>query len=175
MPKPKQFFVIAHNIRSVLNVGSIFRTADAFGVTKLFLTGYTATPSNPISGHKIAKTALGAERFVSWEHNQSAIRVINKLKKDYPHVSILGLENNVPDGLKSKLITLSKFKPKFPVVLILGEEVEGISSTLVKVCDQLIEIPMVGQKESLNVSVAFGIAAYYVLINSKFLSTQYKK
>ncbi len=166
MLKPKQFFVIAHNIRSVLNVGSIFRTADAFGVTKLFLTGYTGAPSNPVSGHKVAKTALGAEKFVEWEHNQSAIRIINKLKKDYPGITIVGLENNVSDELKGKLVVLNKFKPNFPIALVLGEEVEGISASLIRVCDELIEIPMKGQKESLNVSVAFGIAAYYVLINT---------
>jgi len=160
MANKREFFVIAHNIRSLLNVGSIFRTADAFGVSKIFLTGYTGAPSNPISGHKIAKSALGAEKFVPWKYSRSAVRVVNQLKKDYPSITIVGLENNVPDSLRSKVGVLNKFKPKFPIALILGEEVNGIPPALIKLCDQLIDIPMVGQKESLNVSVAFGIAAY---------------
>lgn len=164
MNQKKEFFVIAHNIRSLLNVGSIFRTSDAFGVSKIFLTGYTGVPSNPISGHKIAKSALGAEKFVPWEYNKSAVRVINQLKKDYPRLMVVGLENNVPDSLRSKVVVLPKSKPSFPMVLVLGEEVGGISGTVVKLCDKLLEIPMVGQKESLNVSVAFGVAAYNLLM-----------
>jgi len=164
MVKSKEFFVIAHNIRSLLNVGSFFRTADAFGVSKLFLTGYTGAPSNPISGHKISKTALGAEKFVPWEYARSAIRVIKQLKKNYPGIAIVGLENNVPDSLRSKVAVLGEFKYKFPIAMILGEEVNGISPALIKLCDQIIDIPMLGQKESLNVSVAFGIAAYALRI-----------
>lgn len=152
----KPFFVIAHNIRSILNVGSIFRTADAFGVTKLFLTGYTGTPKHP----KLAKTALGAEDFVAWEHSASAKRVISKLRKENPGIIILALENNVKGR---KPVALAKYKLKFPVALVLGEETKGIPKPLLKECDRLLEIPMHGQKESLNVSVAFGIAAYAIL------------
>ncbi len=160
MANKREFFVIAHNIRSLLNVGSFFRTADAFGVNKLFLTGYTGTPTNPVSGHKIGKTALGAEKFVPWQYARSAIRVISQLKKNYPGITIIGLENNVPDLLRPKVTVLEQFKPKFPIVLVLGEEVNGIPPALIKLCDQIINIPMVGKKESLNVSVAFGIATY---------------
>jgi tRNA G18 (ribose-2'-O)-methylase SpoU len=149
----KSFFVIAHNIRSILNVGSIFRTADAFGVTKLYLTGYTGTPKHP----KLSKTALGAENFVPWEQNVSAKRVISKLRREYPGIIILALENNIKGR---KPLVMTKYKSKFPVALLLGEETKGIPKPLLKECDQLLEIPMHGQKESLNVSVAFGIAAY---------------
>jgi tRNA G18 (ribose-2'-O)-methylase SpoU len=149
----KSFFVIAHNIRSILNVGSIFRTADAFGVTKLYLTGYTGTPKHP----KLSKTALGAENFVAWEYNLSAKRVISKLRREYPGIIILALENNIKGR---KPLVMTKYKSKFPVALLLGEETKGIPKPLLKECDQLLEIPMHGQKESLNVSVAFGIAAY---------------
>ncbi len=152
--KSRDFFVIAHNIRSLYNVGSIFRTADAFGVTKIFLTGYTGTPKNPIHGEKISKVALGAEQFVPWENSTTAFAVIRMLKKQYPKITIVGLENNV------KSQPLNKFKPKFPLALILGEEREGISKPLLKLCDHVVEIPMQGKKESLNVSVAFGVAAY---------------
>ncbi len=95
MPKiGKEFFVIAHNIRSLYNVGSIFRTADAFGVRKIYLTGYTGTPANPVHKKKIGKVALGAEEWVSWEYFKSAQAVIRVLKKR--KFTIVGLENNVP-------------------------------------------------------------------------------
>ncbi|MDR3643196.1 MAG: TrmH family RNA methyltransferase [Candidatus Doudnabacteria bacterium] len=155
---PRQFFVIAHNIRSLYNVGSIFRTADALGVSKIYLTGYTGSPENPSHKDKIAKVALGAEDWVPWEHSESAQAVIRILKKQ--KVLIVGLENNLEAGQKA--VALNSFKPKFPLALILGEEVNGINSTLIKSCDKLVEIPMSGKKESLNVSVAFGIAAYYI-------------
>ncbi len=155
----REFFVIAHNIRSLLNVGSIFRTADAFGITKIFLTGYTGTPQNPFHKIKINKVALGAEGWVPWEHSDSAQAVIRVLKRQ--KVAIVGLENNIAVGPKPK--TLTKFKPKFPLALILGEETGGIDRALLKLCDELVEIPMLGKKESLNVSVAFGIAAYGII------------
>jgi tRNA G18 (ribose-2'-O)-methylase SpoU len=152
----KEFFVLAHNIRSLLNVGSIFRTCDSLGVSKLFLSGYTATP---ISNHKLAKTAIGAEKFVPWEYNKSAKRLIGSLRKKYPALRIVGLENN----LNSKhLKKLSEFKPKFPLLLILGEEVNGIPKPVRDLCDEFVEIPMKGQKESLNVAVALGVAVYAI-------------
>jgi tRNA G18 (ribose-2'-O)-methylase SpoU len=138
-------------------VGSIFRTADAFGVTKIFLTGYTGTPKNPIHNHKIAKSALGAQGWIPWEYQTSALALIKKLKRQ--KVTIVALENNV------KAVKLSKFKPKFPLALVLGEEVKGIAKPILKLCGQTIEIPMVGKKESLNVSVAFGVAAYHISNN----------
>ena len=149
----KEFYVIAHNIRSLYNVGSIFRTADAFGVSKIYLTGYTGTPANPIHKKKIGKVALGAEEWVPWEYSKSPQAVIRILKKQ--RVTIVGLENNV-----GKPTNIRKFKPKFPLAIILGEETGGINKSLIKSCDHLVEIPMLGKKESLNVSVAFGIAAY---------------
>lgn len=157
MKTKKQFFVIAHNIRSVHNVGSIFRTADGFGVTKIYLTGYTATPAYYVHKNKIAKVALGAETWVPWEHSQSPQAVIRILKRQ--KVTIVGLENNV-----GKPTNIRHFKPKFPLALVIGQEVGGISKSLIKLCDQLVEIPMLGKKESLNVSVAFGIAAYQVVM-----------
>lgn len=155
----KEFFVIAHNIRSLYNVGSIFRTADAFGTTKIYLTGYTGTPKNPIHKKKIGKVALGAEEWVEWENSRSAAKVIKDLRLKYPKITIVGLENNV------KAERLQKFKPKFPLALILGEETTGINRSILKLCDKVVEIPMHGKKESLNVSVAFGIAAYAVWQN----------
>lgn len=176
------FYVIAHNIRSLYNVGSLFRTADAFGIDKIILTGYTGTPKNP----RLIKTSLGAEKTVAWEYQKRLLPLLKKLKEE--KVQIVGLENNVPLTLPSprkreeavkrennvkppltppyKGGKLAAFTPKFPMALLLGEEVEGIKKDYLKLCDKIIEIPMRGKKESLNVSVAAGIAMYHVA-NSK--------
>ncbi len=161
MPKTsKDFFVIAHNIRSLHNVGSIFRTADAFGVTKIFLTGYTGRPDNYVHIAKIAKSALGAEKWIPWEHAKSATKIIRQLKTQ--KVKIVALEKH------AKAVTLQKFKPKFPLALVLGEEVRGVSKTILSLADEILQIPMLGKKESLNVSVAFGVAAYEIAKNYNF-------
>jgi tRNA G18 (ribose-2'-O)-methylase SpoU len=161
------FYVICHNIRSLYNVGSIFRTADAFGIDKIILTGYTGTPKNP----RLAKTSLGAEKTVPWLFTKQLKRVIEKLKGE--GLSIVALENNVPltppslrkrgeekKGEKGKV--LENFQPKFPIALLLGEEVKGIKQNFLKLCDEIVEIPMLGKKESLNVSVAAGIAMHHI-------------
>lgn len=151
----KKFHVILHNIRSCYNVGSIFRSADAFGITKIFLGGYTPNPSKDKA---IYKTALGAEKSVDWEASWHTYALIERLKK--AGFKVVALEQSP----RSK--NIQKFRPKFPCALIVGNEVKGLSSSMLSRCDQVIEIPMLGEKESLNVSVAFGIAAHY--ISSKF-------
>ena len=146
----REFFVICDNIRSLYNVGSIFRTADALGVTKIYLCGITGKP-----GQKgIDKVALGAERAVPWEHYWHAWRLVEKLKKE--GIFIVALEQTM------KSTDIEKFKPKFPLALIVGNEVSGVSPSLLKRADAVIHIPMWGLKESLNVVVAFGIAAYEI-------------
>ncbi len=152
-----QFFVIAHNIRSAHNVGSIFRTADAVGATKIYLTGYTPRPFDQFGrvNKEIAKTALGAEKTVPWEYQESISRLLSKLKKQ--QVQIIALEQN-PHSVDYK-----KAKINFPCVLLLGEEVGGVAPALLKKCDLIVEIPMRGEKESLNVSVAFGVATFRLL------------
>ena len=153
MPKKsRNFFVIAHNIRSLYNVGSIFRTADGFGVTKIYLTGYTGTPANPLHKIRISKSALGAETWMPWGYEKSPVKLIKQLQSE--NVNIIALEN-IQNAIK-----LSKFKPKLPLALVLGEEVRGVAKSILKLCDDVLEIPMLGKKQSLNVSVAFGIAAY---------------
>ena len=158
MPKknPNDFFVVAHNIRSAFNVGSIFRTADALGVKKIYLCGYTPTPPD----EKIKKVALGAEQSVSFESFKSTASLIKRLKKQ--KIKIVALENNLEEGIDYR-----KFKPQFPLALVLGNEVNGLSKSILKLVDTIIYLPMVGQKESLNVSVAFGVSGYEI-INSKF-------
>jgi tRNA G18 (ribose-2'-O)-methylase SpoU len=154
----RKLFVIAHNIRSLHNVGSIFRTADSSGVSKLYLTGYSGAPVGK-NADKIHKVALGAEQFVPWEQSKSLVRLVTKLRKD--GVRIVALENNA----NYKIIPLQKYKPKFPMALILGEETKGHTKKILDSVDDIIEIPMHGQKESLNVSVATGIALF-ALTNS---------
>ena len=154
MKKPKEVYVILHNIRSLYNVGSVFRTADGVGVSKIFLTGYTPSPVDEMGRprREIEKTALGAERVVSWERVPRASWLISHLKKENIQVVALELTDNA--------INYRDYKPNGPTALLLGNEVRGLSSALLKKCDAVIYIPMRGKKESLNVSVAFGVAAY---------------
>lgn len=144
----QKFYVICHNIRSAFNVGSIFRTADALGVDKIFLCGYTPTPKD----EKIKKVSLGAENSVGWEKCGQTWRVIEKLKKE--GVLVVALEQS------SKSTIHYGFKPKWPMALVLGNEVAGVPKSLMERCDAVIELPMQGEKESLNVGVAFGVAGY---------------
>lgn len=152
MPK-NELFLIAHNIRSLHNVGAIFRTSDSFGVSKIYLTGYTGVPEGK-NADKISKVALGAEQFIPWEKTKNLGPLLKKLKAQ--GVRIVVLENNV----NFKTIPLPKFKPKFPLALVLGEETKGNTKKILDLADDIIEIPMYGQKESLNVSVACGVALY---------------
>jgi tRNA G18 (ribose-2'-O)-methylase SpoU len=142
------FYVICPDIRSLHNVGAIFRTADGLGVTKLFLCGYTPQPPRK----EIHKVALGAEDAIAWEYHKQAWRVVDKLKRE--RVSVVALE------LTSNSVSLIDFKPDFPVALIVGNEVEGLSDGLIKRADHVCHLPMQGIKASLNVAVAFGAAGY---------------
>jgi len=147
-----EFYVILHNIRSCYNVGSIFRSADAFGARKIFLGGYTPTPET--NSKEIAKTALGAEKFVFWKKRKRTGELIMELKKQ--GVKIVALEQD-----KSS-VGIKDLKTKSPIALVLGNEIRGLSEAMLNKADQIVEIPMIGKKESLNVSVAFGIAAHSI-------------
>jgi len=153
--KKREFYVICDNIRSLENIGSVFRTSDALGVAKIFLCGISGKPPH----HKIEKTALGAEKTIPFEHHWQTARLIDKLKKQ--RVEIVALEQD------KKAIEYIKYKPKFPVALILGNEVKGISKNILQKSDKIIFLPMSGQKESLNVSVAFGVAGYHIIKDIK--------
>ena len=155
-----EIVLIAHNIRSIHNLGSIFRTAEGFGVCKIYLSGYTPSPNSglPHVRAKIAgqlhKTALGAENIVPHENNLASEALFKKLRAD--GYKIVGLEQD------ERAIKLSDYKPSSKVALLLGEEVHGITPELRDLCDELIEIPMYGKKESFNVAVATGIALYHL-------------
>lgn len=148
--KKQQLVLILDNIRSRENVGSIFRSADAFGVGKIYLCGITPIPPHD----KISKSALGADEFVSWEYFKRTIDAVKRLKKD--GIKIIALEQS------KKSINIGKLNQASRVALIVGNEVSGVSAGVLKLCDQIIEIPMYGKKESLNVSVATGIALYEI-------------
>lgn len=152
-------YLILHNIRSVHNVGSIFRTADAAGVAKIFLTGYTPTPLDRFKRPRkdFVKVSLGAEQTVSWEKVVSIERVITMLKQQ--DFFIASLEQN------NTSIDYKEYKPQGSTALILGNEVDGVSQKVLDMSDSIIEIPMRGEKESLNVSVAAGIALFELLRN----------
>src|SRR3989344_6616774 len=123
----QDFYIICDNIRSLENIGSIFRTADSLGVAKIFLCGISGKPPH----HKISKTALGAEKTIPFEYYKQTGRLVDKLKKS--KISIIALEQS------KDAISYTKFKPKFPLALIVGNEVKGISKAILKKCDKIIE------------------------------------
>lgn len=152
--------ILLDNIRSLANVGSIFRTADAAGVEKIYLCGITPQPVNRFGKirPRLAKVSLGAEKNVPWEYYKSASRLIDKLKKDgYEILAVEQDKKSVPYH-KSKVGS-----QKSKVALVFGNEVRGLSPAILKKCDKILEIPMRGKKESLNVSVAFGIIIFKLL------------
>lgn len=144
----KNFYIILPNIRSCHNVGAMFRTADAFAVTKLFLVGYTAQPPKI----QIDKVALGAEKWMDWEHHEDLSSLIGELKEQ--DVRILALEKSETS------VPMSSLEIDESIALIVGNEVEGIDEPILALCDDITHIPMLGKKESLNVSIAAGIAMH---------------
>lgn len=160
-----EIIIIAHNIRSTHNVGAIFRTAEGFGASRIILSGYTPYPRMTIDSRlphiadkltaQIHKTALNAEMIVPFEYQ--AIPDFDRLRHD--DYTIVGLEQ------AQRSIPLANYQPPEKIALLLGEEVDGITGDLLNECKDLIEIPMVGQKESFNVSVATGIALYALTTN----------
>lgn len=152
-----QIFVILHNIRSQYNVGAIFRTADGAGVGKIFLTGYTPAPCDELGRPRkeIHKTALGAEKSVAWEKVKSISALIRQLKKS--GILIAAVEQ------APQAVLYSKFKPRFPIALIFGNEVRGLDKRVLSKCDVVLQLPMLGRKESLNVAVAAGVVLYSLL------------
>lgn len=157
MKKNNEAVVVLHNIRSVYNVGSVFRTADAVGVSKIYLTGYTPIPIDRFGRERkdIAKSALGAQNSVEWEYVKNISSVFKKLKKE--QFEIVAVEQ------AETSIDYKKFKPKEKVAFLFGNEVRGVSKSLLEKCDNIIEIPMRGEKESLNVSVSAGVVLFRVL------------
>ena len=170
MKEQKSLVLIIHNVRSAHNVGALFRTADGAGVTRIILSGYTPRPHSlreSVAGgglrqsvyltkaeKELAKTALGAEDHMPWKKSASLGTVIAALKKE--GYEIVALEQH------GTSIDYRKYVPKASTALIIGNEVCGIDAKILKRCDAILEIPMRGKKNSLNVSVAAGIALYRI-------------
>jgi 23S rRNA (guanosine2251-2'-O)-methyltransferase len=154
--------LIVHNVRSAHNVGSILRSADGFGISKVYFSGYTPYPKKEKDSRlphiaekmqrQISKTALGAEKSVDWEQIENIGEVINKLKKEGYEIAALEQTGNARD--------LSNFSPTKNIAVIVGNEVDGIDEETLEAADIHLQIPMQGKKESLNVAVAAAIAMY---------------
>lgn len=151
--------VILHNIRSLHNVGSMFRTADAAGIEKLYLTGITAAPVDRFGKVRpqIAKVALGAERSIPWEKAASARTLIDNLRRDGYRVYAIEQSPAAVPYIRVRMPRAAN------VALLVGNEVKGLPQPLLLKCDRILEIPMAGKKESLNVAVAFGIVVFHCL------------
>lgn len=167
MNRHREIILIAHNLRSCHNVGSLLRTAEGLGVSDVVLSGYTPHPllatdsrmphiANKI--HKqIQKTALGAEASQSWKYEEDVHKVISELRTR--QFTICAIEQS------DSSISLPNFKPPDKLVLIVGREVEGVEPEVIAACDEVIEIPMFGQKESFNVVQAAAMTLYHCTFN----------
>lgn len=153
--------IILDNMRSIHNVGSIFRTADAAGIEKIYLCGITPAPIDRFGRNntQLTKVSLGAEHSVPWEKVVSTASLIAKLKK--VGFSIIAVEQDAK-SIPYRTLRINK-KMRARCALIMGNEVKGIFSSLLKKCDTIIEIPMHGKKESLNVGVSFGIVVFHLM------------
>ncbi len=147
--------VVAENIRSLFNVGSIFRTCDAARIERLYLAGFTGRPPR----NEISKTALGAEQSVPWTAVSDVCELLTSLKQRGHQ--IVALEHT------DASVDFRQANYRFPLTLVVGNEVEGVSEEAIALADLAVEIPMFGVKQSLNVSVATGIALFEIL--SRFL------
>ena len=140
---------LVHDVRSIYNVGSIFRTSDAVRIEHVHLSGYTGTPDHP----DMHKTALGAQDVVSWSKHDAALDVIADLRKEGYTIGVLEITDSPTPPSEVRL-------EQFPLCLVVGNEVHGVDDALVDAADLACELPQFGAKQSLNVSVAYGIAMY---------------
>jgi len=143
--------ILLDNVRSLYNVGSIFRTSDAAGIDKIYLCGITGRPPRA----EIHKAALGAEQSVPWEYHQNPVEIIQQLKLEGHRIVILE-HTDQPHFYHEASY-------EFPLCLVVGHEITGVSDEVVELADMAIEIPMFGIKQSLNVAVAYGIAIYEII------------
>ena len=149
--------IVVDNVRSMHNVGSIFRTSDAFLVEKIYLCGITPTPPH----REIQKTALGATESVDWQYAESTIEVVNQLKKE--GWTSLALEQTTNSVMLDEL----KVEKREKIAIVLGNEVEGVNQEVINLCDKAVEIPQFGTKHSFNVSVSCGIMLWQVYLTLK--------
>lgn len=153
-----KIIIILDDIRSLNNIGSVFRTSDAFKVKKIYLCGITASPPH----REIQKTALGATETIEWEHRDNILELIQELKQE--KIEVFAIEQ------VEKSISLEKFQPntKKDTAIIFGNEVMGVSQEAINICDGFIEIPQYGTKHSLNISVSVGVVVWDVFSKLNF-------
>ncbi len=162
--------LIAVDVRSTHNVGAFLRTCDGLGIDRVYLTGITPYPSGQSDDARlphivtkvqkdIHKTALGAEQTVAWEYHPDALSLIHELRDQGWHIAALEQD--------TRSVPLTTYAAETPVALVVGPEVEGLPQTILSACDSIVEIPMSGQKESFNVSVAAAIALYHLRYHNK--------
>lgn len=160
----RELVLVAHNLRSCHNVGSLLRTADGLGLAKVYLTGYTPYPTSQNDSRlphmakkihlQIQKTALGAESTVNWRNEEDIGKVFDDLRsKKY---EIIALEQH------RKAKQLTDWRPGNRIALVIGRETKGIEESVIKLCDGLVEIPMFGKKESFNVVQAAAMGLFYL-------------
>ncbi len=155
--KRNPIYVLCDNIRSIFNVGAIFRTSDGAFIEKLYLTGYTPYPPRK----EIEKVALGSTESVPWEYCKDPLEAVMKLKSENIRIAVLEITD------KTNLIWNIN-RSDFPVCLVLGNEISGVSKEIIDLADTSFEIPMLGIKQSLNVSVAYGVAVYEMVRKLNF-------
>ena len=146
----ENFVLILPNIRSGHNVGAMFRTADGAGVDKIYLCGFTPAPPHP----QIDKVSLGAEKWIPFEQCKQTTRLLKKLREQ--GYNIVALEQT------AESVRIGGWQPRFPLALIVGNEKTGVTKNMLEYCDYVVHLPMKGRKKSLNVSVAGGVALYYI-------------
>jgi 23S rRNA (guanosine2251-2'-O)-methyltransferase len=149
--RPIPVSVLLHNVRSLYNVGAFFRTIDAAGCDRLYLSGITGRPPHA----SLAKTALGAEETVRWEHHPEPVAIIRQLREQGTEIAAIETSVHATD--------LYDWQPRFPVCVLFGHEVDGLAEPLLALCDTHIRIPMLGRKHSLNVATAGGVVLYELL------------
>lgn len=165
----RDLILIAHNLRSCHNIGSLLRTAEGLGVSKVYLTGYTPFPAGGENDHRlphevlkidkqIHKTALDAEHQIAWQHHDDIFGVLDALKAE-------GYSTFAVEQSKTSIV-LPNFKPPQKIALLMGREVEGVEHEVLEACDGSLEIPMFGQKESFNVVQAAAMALYHCRFTS---------
>ncbi len=153
IPRPVEMHAFLDNVRSLYNVGSIFRTAEAVGISQIHLCGMTPTPDNP----RLAKTAIGAEKMIPWHYHKNGVAAAKELQdQGFGLWAIEGGEEARP------LFETEAPQDNQRIVLVIGNELAGVDPGILAICERVLSIPMGGRKESLNVTVAFGIAAYYL-------------
>lgn len=151
--KKHDIYIILDNVLDTYNVGAVFRLADAVAARKIFLCGYTETPPNT----RIKKSSINTVDLTEWQHLEQATEAVRKLKTKNPKLKIIAIEQS------SKSIDYTKANYSYPVALIIGNETHGVSKEVLKLCDQIVELPMHGINVSLNTMVALAIVLYKTL------------